>query len=171
MIHLDSSFLIDLLRETHRGRPGGALDFVEGLDATEVLAVSVHVVCELMAGVELSRKPHKEIAELDALLSGVLIVYPDHRFAPLYGRLLAALQRSGRAGSAMDLLIATAAVVDDAPLVTRNVAISPACPAFACSSTEITEKELEGTGRTEGTEQGSSGSGAGARRGVGPRAV
>ena len=121
MIHLDSSFLIDLLRETHRGRPGGALDFVEGLDATEVLAVSVHVACELMAGVELSRKPHKEIAELDALLSGVLIVYPDHRFAPLYGRLLAALQRSGRPGSAMDLLIATAAVVDDAPLVTRNV--------------------------------------------------
>ena len=113
MIHLDSSFLIDLLRETHRGRPGGALEFIEGLEGSDVLAVSVHVVCELMAGVELSRRPQKEMADLDALLSGLLIVYPDHRFAPLYGRLLVSLQRSGRAGSAMDLLIATAAVLDE----------------------------------------------------------
>ena len=60
MIHLDSSLLIDLLRESSRGRPGPGLDAIEALAADEVLAVSVHVLSELRAGAELSRRPLKE---------------------------------------------------------------------------------------------------------------
>ena len=121
MIHLDSSFLIDLLRETARDRPGQAFDLIESLDASEVLGVSVHVVCELRAGAELSRHAMREHEALDQLLSGLLVAYPDDRFAPVYARLLAATTRGGRPVAAMDLLIATAATLDDAPLVTRNV--------------------------------------------------
>ena len=121
MIHLDSSFLIDLLRETARERPGPAFGLIESLDASEVLGVSVHVVCELRAGAELSRRALQEHEALDGLLSGLLVVYPDDRFAPAYARLLAATTRGGRPVAAMDLLIATAATLDDAPLVTRNV--------------------------------------------------
>ena len=121
MIHLDSSFLIDLLRETSAGRPGPALDLIESLDAAEVLGVSVHVVCELRAGAELSRQALREHEALDRLLSGLLVAHPDDRFAPAYARLLAATTRGGRQVAAMDLLIATAATLDDAPLVTRNV--------------------------------------------------
>jgi predicted nucleic acid-binding protein len=120
VIHLDSSFLIDLEREHRRGRPGGALHFIEGLDDDEVLAVSVHTVCELRAGAELAPNPLKATEALDELLGGLLLVYPDDRFAPLYARLLSSLQRSGRPVATMDLLIATAALLDDAPLVTRN---------------------------------------------------
>jgi tRNA(fMet)-specific endonuclease VapC len=120
VIHLDSSLLIDLLRETLRERPGPAFDALESLDDTELLGVSVHVVCELRAGAELARKPIKEHEELDRLLSGLVVAYPDDRFAPAYARLLAAIQRSGRSVAAMDLLIATAAILDDAPLMTRN---------------------------------------------------
>lgn len=120
MIHLDTSFLIDLLRETSRERPGGALDFIESLDPSEILAVSVHVVCELRAGVELARQPLRESEEIDRLLSGLLVVYPDDRFAAEYARLFAASSRT-KPVAAMDLLIATAALLDDAPLVTRNV--------------------------------------------------
>jgi len=121
MIHLDTSYLIDLLRETTRVRPGPALDFIEGLDAGETLAASVHVVCELRAGAELSRSTLKEHEELDRLLSGLVVTYPDGRFAAAYARILAAVQRNSRPIAAMDLLIATAAILDDAPLVTRNV--------------------------------------------------
>jgi predicted nucleic acid-binding protein len=121
MIHLDSSFLIDLLRETLRERPGPAFDLIESLDAGEILGVSVHVACELRAGAELSRRTLQEHESLDRLLSGLLVCYPDERFAPAYGRLLAAAARGSRAPAAMDLLIATAALLDDAPLVTRNV--------------------------------------------------
>jgi tRNA(fMet)-specific endonuclease VapC len=121
VIHLDASYLIDLLRETVRERPGEALDFIEGLDPQESLALSVHVLCELRAGAELARSALSEHEELDRLLSGLIVAYPDSRFAPTYGRLLAAVQRSGRPVAALDLLIATAALLDDAPLVTRNV--------------------------------------------------
>lgn len=121
MIHLDSSFLIDLLRETTGERPGAALDLIESFDASEVLAVSVHVVSELRAGAELARRPLVEHETLDQLLDGLLVTYPDSRFPPLYGRLLAATQRARRPVAAMDLLIATAALIDDAPLVARNV--------------------------------------------------
>jgi len=121
VIHLDSSVLVDLLRETNRARPGPALEFMESLDEDEILAVSVHVVCELRAGAELAAKSLKEHEALDTLLGGMLVTFPDARFAPLYGRLFAALQRIGRPVAAMDLLIASAALLDDAPLVTRNV--------------------------------------------------
>ena len=57
-----------------------------------------------------------------AHLSGALeIAYPDERFASACGRLLAAIERSGRKIATMDLLTATAAVLNDAPLVTRNI--------------------------------------------------
>lgn len=121
MTHLDSSLLIDLLREGARDRPGPAVGVMETLDDDEILAVSVHVMCELRAGAELAKRPMTEHEELDRLLSGLLVVYPDDRFAPMYGRLLAAIERAGRRIAAMDLLIATAAILDDAPLITRNV--------------------------------------------------
>jgi tRNA(fMet)-specific endonuclease VapC len=113
--------LIDLLRETVRERPGPAFDALETLDDDEPLGVSVHVVCELRAGAELARKPLKEHEELDRLLSGLIVAYPDARFAPAYGRLLGSIVRSGRPVAAMDLLIATAAILGDATLLTRNV--------------------------------------------------
>jgi tRNA(fMet)-specific endonuclease VapC len=121
VIHLDSSFLIDLLRETARERPGPAFDLIESLDAREVLGVSVHVVSELRAGAELSRHALREHEALDRVLSGLLVLYPDDRFAAAYARLLAATTRSGAPPAAMDLLIATSAILEDAPLVTRDV--------------------------------------------------
>ena len=121
MIHLDSSFLIDLQRELVRGRPAAAFDLIESFDAGEILGVSVHVVCELRAAAELTRKAVAEHEALDRLLSGLLVAYPDDRFAVLYGRLLAATRRSGPAIASMDLLVGTAALLEDAALVTRNV--------------------------------------------------
>jgi predicted nucleic acid-binding protein len=121
MIHLDSSVLIDLLREAARERPGPAFDMMESLDEGETLGVSVHVVCELRAGAEMARRPLKEHAALDQLLAGLLVAWPDARFPPAYARLLAAIERTGGRVAAMDLLIATAAIVEDAPLITRNV--------------------------------------------------
>ncbi len=121
MIHLDSSFLIDLLRETSAERPGPAFDLIESLDPHEVLGVSVHVACELRAGAELARRPLHEHEVLDKLLDGLAVSYPDDRFAAAYARLLAATSHGGRPVAAMDLLIGTAATLEDAPLVTRNV--------------------------------------------------
>jgi predicted nucleic acid-binding protein len=48
------------------------------------------------------------------------VSYPDERFASVYASLLASLRGGGRPIATMDMLIATAAVVDDAAIVTRN---------------------------------------------------
>lgn len=121
MIHLDSSFLIDLLREQVRERPGPAFECIESLDPAELLGISVHVACELRAGAELARRPLAEHEALDHLLSGLQVVYPDQRFAGAYARLFAATSHRGSRMASMDLLIATAATLDDAALVTRNL--------------------------------------------------
>lgn len=121
MIHLDSSFVIDLLQEIGRERPGPAYALIESFSEAEVLCVSVHVICELRAGAELGKRALAEQEELDQLFRDLLVVYPDSRFPPLYARLFAATRRAGRPVASMDLLVATAALIDDAPLVTRNV--------------------------------------------------
>ena len=121
MTHLDSSLLIDVQRELLRERPGPAFAALEAVDEDEILGVSVHVLCELRAGAEFARKPLVEHEELDRLFAGLMVVYPDEQFAPAYARLLAAIQRSRQTIATMDLLIATAAILDDAPLITANV--------------------------------------------------
>jgi tRNA(fMet)-specific endonuclease VapC len=120
VIHVDTSFLIDLGEEVESDAPGGAFEFLESLPANELLAISVHVLSELRVGAELSKKPLQRHEALDRLLSGFLIVYPDDRFAATFARLSAATNRNKRIVPAMDLLIATAAILDDAPIVTRN---------------------------------------------------
>jgi tRNA(fMet)-specific endonuclease VapC len=120
VIHLDTSFLVDLLREAGREEAGPATRFLEKAEGEE-LGISVHVACELHAGAELSRNPSQERRRVEHLMGGLEIAYPDHGFPARYARLLAWQQRSRQRIGTMDLLIATAAVVAGAPLVTRNV--------------------------------------------------
>ena len=57
---------------------------------------------------------------LSRLWEALVVRYPDDRFAAEYGRLLGWIRASGASIDTMDLLIATAAVIDGAPLATRN---------------------------------------------------
>ena len=119
MTHLDTSFLVDLLRESGRGEPGPAHALLATL-ADEPLAVSVHVACELYAGAELAKTPETERARVDSLLAALQIAQPDEGFPARYGELLAELRRRGQSIATMDLLIAAAALGQRASLVSRN---------------------------------------------------
>jgi predicted nucleic acid-binding protein len=119
MMHLDTSFLVDVLRENRRQLAGPATSFLATI-AEEDLRVGVHVVCELLAGAELARLPSAERQRVHRLCASLQTVYPDERFPAVYARLLAAQERARQRIATMDLLIATAAVVDGAPLITRN---------------------------------------------------
>lgn len=121
MIHLDTSFIVDLLREQRRDQFGPASTWLEVLPEDEILAVSAHVVCELMAGAYAAAPATREVARLSQLMDALLVRVPDQSFAARYGRLLAGLRSHGKSIDTMDLLIATAALSDDAPLVTGNV--------------------------------------------------
>lgn len=119
MIHLDTTFLVDFQREVAAAEPAGATAFLQAR-AAEPLRVSVHALCELEAGVRLARNPERERARLEALVKSLDVAYPNGRFVEVYGKAFAALERRGRRVPVMDLLIAVAALVDHATLVTRN---------------------------------------------------
>lgn len=121
MTHLDTSFLVELLREQGRGQRGSATALLERLRDEEI-RISMMVACELHLGAELSRNPGAEKARVATLLREVAVAEMDERFAPRYGSLAADLRRRGETIANMDLLIATAALVDDAGLVTRDTA-------------------------------------------------
>jgi tRNA(fMet)-specific endonuclease VapC len=120
VIHLDTTFLVDVLRERRRERVGPASAYLAALPDNDVLGVSVHVLCELMAGAQASGAPAEERGRISRLCEALVVRYPDEHFATECGRLLARIQASGASIDTMDLLIATAAVLDRAPLVTRN---------------------------------------------------
>jgi len=119
VIHADTSFLVDLLREAGRGVRGPATRLLDEIEGEEV-RVGVHVLCELLAGAEGARHPSIERQRVRRLCAGLVVSYPDERFAAAYARVLTSLRDSGRPVATMDLLIATAALVDGAAIVTRN---------------------------------------------------
>ena len=59
--------------------------------------------------------PLREHELVDDLIGSFAVSYPDDRFAPAYARLFAATSRSRQPVEAFDLLIATAALLDNAP--------------------------------------------------------
>lgn len=119
MIHLDTSFLIDYLREAKSGESGPAMALLEGARGS-AFGVSIHAACELYVGVERCARPERERATVTSLLSRLDLVHPVGLFAPTFGKLAAHLQQQGEMIGPMDLLIATAAICADVPLVTRN---------------------------------------------------
>lgn len=119
MKHLDTSFLIDLLRESRHRQAGRATFFLETV-ADDDLRVDVHVVCELLVGAELSNHPSIERQRIEQLIARLRIVYPDQRFPAVYGHVFGAQERARQRVPTMDLLIAIAAIIDSAPLVTRD---------------------------------------------------
>jgi predicted nucleic acid-binding protein len=119
VIHADTSFLVDLLRDAARGVRGPATALLEEIEREEI-RVGVHVVCELLAGAGCSQRPAIERHRVRRLCGNLVVSYPDERFAPVYATLLASLRGVGRPIATMDLLIATSAIVDAAAIVTRN---------------------------------------------------
>ena len=119
MSFLDSSFVIDLLRENKRKTHGPAHQKLQGLGSTPV-RLSLFVMCELEAGLSLSASK-KEREQIQLLCQHCEMVYPDNRVAHLYGTVLAHLQTLGTPIGAMDLLIGAQALVFDEILISRNL--------------------------------------------------
>ena len=115
---VDTTFCIDLIRETHRG-PGPATAALQRLGDTAIFA-AVFVLCELHAGARMSANVQRELRGVERLAENLTVVYPDEAFPVAYAELEAALRRNGTPIPTMDLLIGTTAKMRGLPLLTRD---------------------------------------------------
>lgn len=120
MIHLDTSFLIDLLRESRRRESGPATAKLAEL-ADEALGISLFVLCELEAGAAGAVRPEEERGRIRSLAAHLALALPTEAVARVYGDLLVDLESQGEGIATMDLLNAATALVEGARLLTRNV--------------------------------------------------
>ena len=120
MIHLDTSFLVDLLRDTGRGEKGPASRLLDALEEEE-LGISLFAACELYAGAKLAADAAAERRKVDELCAALEVDHPQPGFAAGYGKLLAQMRSSDDEISTMDLLIANSSLLRGVPLVTRNL--------------------------------------------------
>ncbi len=78
------------------------------------------VACELDAGAACARDPEGERKAIRRVLSAIEVIETGAGFAERYGSIYGELRRRGESVGTMDLLIATAALLADAALVTRD---------------------------------------------------
>jgi tRNA(fMet)-specific endonuclease VapC len=121
ILHVDTSFFVDLLREGARETEGPASVFLAA-HLEDELRSSLFVACELLLGAERSDRSAMERRRVEEILTVVPMELPTTALAPVYARVLADLQGRGEAIATMDLLIGASAIVAGVPLVTRNAA-------------------------------------------------
>ena len=121
MTHLDTTFLVDAIRESRGGMDGPARRWLAG-HRGESLALSVFVQCELMVGAELHAEAEAERRRIADTCGSLPVVLPDERLADTYARVGAGLAHEGETLATMDLLIAATALTRGASLLTANEA-------------------------------------------------
>ncbi len=123
MAILDTTFLIDLMKESKAQRAGPATaKLSELLQRAEELRTAVFTVGELYVGVAKGSQPDKERKAIEECLTLLEIVRFEESTARLFGQLVGQLERQGQVIGDMDALIASVALEQDELLVTRNTA-------------------------------------------------
>lgn len=117
---LDTTYVVDLLRERNRGAHGPATAFLKEHAAVK-LRLPIFALCELQLGVDRSRRPARERQRLQQLTEYLEPVYPEPGFARVYSQLASRLLNAGTPIPLMDLLIGTMAVQHAEPLVTGDL--------------------------------------------------
>jgi tRNA(fMet)-specific endonuclease VapC len=117
---VDTSFVVELLRERNAGSRGPATSKLEAIHQVK-LQMPLFVLCELHAGVAQARNPKNELEKLERMLEYFETVYPGLAFATTYGELESHLRKEGTPIPVMDLLIATLVKCHGVPILTRDV--------------------------------------------------
>lgn len=122
MALLDTTFLIDLMKESKATRIGSAnRKLQELLEQEESLRIAIFTVAELHVGIAKGSQPERERQAIDDCLKLFETLPFEESTAQVFGALVGTLEKAGQTISDMDALIASVALEHGERLVTRNV--------------------------------------------------
>jgi predicted nucleic acid-binding protein len=122
MVCLDTTFLVDLMRETAAQTRGRATLKMEELEARdEVASTTLLNVAELLVGPHLASDPEQEFTRLEAIVDALHVLPFTFAAAVTYGRLKAEQLTTGDRVGDMDTLIASVVLQWGEPLITANL--------------------------------------------------
>jgi tRNA(fMet)-specific endonuclease VapC len=121
MALLDTTVLVDFMKETKKGSSGRATTKLDELARQgEPLRIAIFTVGELFVGVSKGTQPKRERRAVETCLSRFEILPFERSTAEIFGAIVGALEKLGLAISDMDALIASVALEHAERLVTRN---------------------------------------------------
>lgn len=122
MACLDTSFLVDLIREQTRKKLGPATRKLVQLDErNHSLTTTLLSVGELYAGAGAAQNQAREIAKVEGILSLLEILPFETSTARIFGLLAAELKGKGAQIGVVDTLISAVVLENDEVLITRNI--------------------------------------------------
>ena len=116
---VDTTFVVDLLRERRRGQHGPATATLAAHRSVK-LRMPLFVRCELEAGARRAAFPERELQRIARLGDFIELVLPGPDFASRYGQTEAHLRAQGTMIPTMDLLIAALCIGVGEPLLTSD---------------------------------------------------
>ena len=122
MALLDTTFIIDLMKDAKMRRQGPATQELDDLlRRGELMRVPIFALAELYVGVVKETQPERESRAIERCMMAFEILHFEQSTAKVFGSVVGELERRGQVISDMDALIASVALEHDELLVTRSV--------------------------------------------------
>src|SRR5687767_6415294 len=121
MAVLETTFVIDLMKESKRGRPGPASAKLHELTSRgEALRIAIFTMAELYVGVVKGTRPREERTAIQQCVAPFDVLSFEMSTAEIFGSIVGELEKRGLNISDIDALIASVALEHGEILVTRN---------------------------------------------------
>src|SRR4051812_16004536 len=110
MALLDTTVLVDFIKETKRARPGPATQKVKELaQQGEDLRIAIFTVAELFVGVTKGTHTQRERQLVEQCIGRFVVLPFERTTAEIFGAIVGELEKQGQRISDMDALIASVA--------------------------------------------------------------
>lgn len=121
MAVLETTFVIDLMKESKRGQLGPASLKLQGLtNRGEMLRIAIFTLAELFVGVAKGSRPRQERMAIERCVAPFEVLPFERSTAEIFGSIVGELEKQGRSISDIDALIASIAFEHSDVVVTRN---------------------------------------------------
>ncbi len=121
MAVLETTFVIDLMKESKRARTGpAALKLEELTTRGESLRIAIFTLAELFVGLAKGTRPRQERTAIEQCVAPFEVLPFERGTAEIFGTIVGELEKRGESISDIDALIASVVLEHSEILVTRN---------------------------------------------------